>query len=470
MYNSKQELRITNHYEFYELFEKLYLRSALCSKYPHTCNIIIHQYICMQSSLPSTRGTCSTGKSSIKNTLKKIPNKPGIYLFYNKQKDLIYIGKATNLKSRVKSYFQGQKSPRPIEELIEEVDNIKWIVTDNVLEAIILEANYIKKFEPKYNVIGKDDKSWNYLVITNDEFPQVKFIRQHELENPRTKNLFKNKIFGPYPGVSTKNLFKALRKIFWISTCKPDQPRACFYRQIDECLGVCTGEIKADEYKKKVIEPLIKFLKGNKKSLVKSIEKQMKQASQEQDYEEAARLRDQLRNLKRVQDITLINKSFFEYSRLVKENFRIEGYDISNLGATGKVGSMVVFNQDGPVKSNYRKFKIRTVKGQSDVDCLKEIIERRLKHDDWPLPKVFLIDGGKPQVNAVRSILKNNKINLPVIGIAKGPNRKKNEFVLSARNKNFLDWFEKNKNLLIQTRDEAHRFAIQYQRQTRKIK
>ena len=149
--------------------------------------------------------------------MNSLPTKPGIYLFYHK-KELIYVGKATNLKSRVRSYFSGQKTPRPIEEFINEVTNIKWKITENALEAIILEANYIKKYEPKYNVLGKDDKSWNYLVITNDEYPKVLFVRQHELNAVRTQKLFKSKIFGPYPSVNTKNLFRTLQRLFNIST------------------------------------------------------------------------------------------------------------------------------------------------------------------------------------------------------------------------------------------------------------
>jgi len=398
--------------------------------------------------------------------MNSLPTKPGIYLFYHK-KELIYVGKATNLKSRVRSYFSGQKTPRPIEEFINEVTNIKWKITENALEAIILEANYIKKYEPKYNVLGKDDKSWNYLVITNDEYPKVLFVRQHELNAVRTQKLFKSKIFGPYPGVNTKNLFKTLQRLFNISTCKPNQGNPCFYNQINICLGICYGELSATEYKKRIITPLTQFLRGNKKLLIKNIEKRMKQSAKDENFEEATRLRDQLKGLQRVQDITLINKEFFNYPRLAQESFRIEGYDISNLGDTNIVGSMVVFNQGGPIKSAYRKFKIRTVKGQSDVDSLAEMMTRRLKHKEWPMPKLFLLDGGKPQVNKVKTILKDNQIDLPVIGIAKGKARKKNEFIYTSIK--LKDWIKEHENLLIQTRDEAHRFAIKYQRQTRKL-
>jgi excinuclease ABC subunit C len=143
---------------------------------------------------------------------------------------------------------------------------------------------------------------------------------------------------------------------------------------------------------------------------------------------------------------------------------RIEVYDMSNLGDSGKVGSMVVFDDQGPVKSEYRKFKIKTVAGQSDVDCLKEILARRLNHTEWKLPDLILVDGGTPQVNAMGNVLQENKIDLPVIGIAKGAARQKNEFIFGKNSGSWQNWVMQNGSLLIQARDEAHRFAINYQK------
>lgn len=405
--------------------------------------------------------------------LKNLPDKPGIYLFFNSDKELIYVGKATSLKDRVRSYFIGPKTKRPIEDLIHEVKDIKWIETDSVLEAIILESIYIKEKKPKYNVLGKDDKSWNYIAVTKEEFPTLETIRQHEykqLTDAQKKKKY-SQIFGPFPGLNTKATLKLLRQLFNYSTCKPDQERACFYYQIEQCLGVCTNEITPVEYKRKAINPLIMFMRGKKKQLIKTLEQRMKKESKQENFEEAQRLRDQIKNLKRIHDVALLNKSFFDIRNLKLELIisRIEGYDISNLGATGIVGSMVVFENGTAKKSDYRKFKIRTLKGQSDVDALAEMITRRIKRDDWPLPQLFLIDGGKPQVNKVRQILANYKINIPVIGIAKGAQRKKNEFHIP-RDKKLADWLSQHKNVLIQVRDEAHRFAIQYQRSLRKIK
>lgn len=431
-------------------------------------------------------------------TISKLPDTPGIYLFFSSIKELIYVGKATSLKNRVRSYFIGRRTPRPIEEMIHEVVNIDFRETDSVLEAIILESVYIKKFQPKYNVIGKDDKSWNYIVITKDRYPRVKTLREHELNQLKHENIKALKqfqeVFGPYPGLNTKTAMKILRRLFHFSNCEPGQGRPCLYRQMGQCLGVCTGEVSSAEYRKQVIRPLKLFLRGNKKQVIKEFEKHMKVAVKEERFEEAARVRDQLKSLYRIQDIALMNESFVRdvssplpspasegkigflsstvkrWLRGVQGGVRIEGYDISNLGATDKVGSMVVFDSRDPVKSEYRKFTIKTVEGQSDPDCLAEVLERRLNHAEWPLPTVFLIDGGRPQVNKACEVLKKRGVNIPVIGIAKGPERKRNDIVLGDKSSEVIAWVAGHKNLLIRVRDEAHRFAITFNRSKRKIR
>ena len=414
-----------------------------------------------------------------KNILNKLPDTPGIYLYYNAAGELVYVGKATSLKNRVRSYFIGKKTVRPIEQMLHEVADIKWKMTNSVLEAVILEAVYIKNHHPKYNVLGKDNKSWNYITISNHSYPIVGTLRQHELE--QNKPEFRA-LFGPYPGLNTREVMKILRRLFYFSTCQKEKKKStgkpCFYYQLGQCLGVCTGEITPREYTKKVIKPLVLFLEGKKQTVMRTIERDMKLASKNQEYEEAARLRNQLHALDKIQDVALINKDFFAFDFADRKisvndpfsNPRIEGYDISNLGATGKVGSMVVFNKMGPLKSQYRKFKIRTVVGQSDVDSLDEMIRRRLRHAEWPFPTIFLIDGGAPQVNRVVKILKELKIAIPVVGIAKGPERKRNDFYLGNKSRVVVQWVSKNQALLIKVRDEAHRFAITYQRSLRRLK
>ncbi|HLD60672.1 MAG TPA: GIY-YIG nuclease family protein [Patescibacteria group bacterium] len=412
--------------------------------------------------------------------LQKLPDVPGIYLFFTSEPELIYVGKATSLRNRVGSYFKGQRNFRPIEEMIHEVKDIKWKETDSALEAIIWESIYIKKFQPKYNVIGKDNKSWNYIVITNDVYPRVFLMRQHEYDHyvRNAKTAKDAKIFahtfGPYPGLNGRAAMKLLRRLFRFSSCEPGT-RACLYYQMGQCIGICTGTISPEEYKRIVIRPLVLFLQGKKQQLITSLEKQMERLAKTENFEEAAFVREQLKSLYRIQDMALINKSFVwntadEFSsptEPMRKNVRIEGYDISNLGASEKVGSMVVFNEDGPVKTDYRKFIIRTVPGQSDVDSLAEVITRRLRHPEWPLPGVFLVDGGRPQINRVLHVLQGNGVTVPVVGIAKGPERKRNDFFLNNVDQEWKRWIVLHKRLLISVRDEAHRFAIAFHRERR---
>lgn len=384
-----------------------------------------------------------------KEKIKNIPDNPGVYLFY-KDKELLYVGKATSLKSRVRSYLN-PKTSRPIETLINEINIVKYKETESVLEALILEAEYIKKFKPKYNVEGKDDKSWIYLVVTKESFPKLLAIRGKNLEN---NYLY---VFGPYAQIRTTEMLKLLHFLFKISRCNPNAKRHCFDYQLNNCLGVCTNEIDSKEYKKKVINPLVMFLTGKKKKLISELKKKMKQASLNDNFEEAKRLRNQIFSLEKIRDFSLLDKSFIEKQVITTFPKRIEGYDISNLGKINKVGSMVVFINGLISKKDYRKFKIKTIEGQSDVDCLKEVIKRRINHKDWSWPQIVLVDGGKPQVNAVKNLFKKTI----VIGIAKGKKRKKNEFIFDSKDKKII---EENKDLLIKVRNEAHRFAIEYQR------
>jgi len=386
-----------------------------------------------------------------KDKIKNIPDSPGIYLFY-KGKDLVYVGKATSLRNRVKSYLN-PKTSRPIEAMMGEVTDVRWKTADSVLEAVISEANYIKEFKPKYNVEGKDDKSWNFFVLTKDEFPRLLAVREKNLK--KEEYLY---VFGPYAEMKTSQILKLLHFLFKVSRCSPNQKKHCFDYQIGNCLGVCVGEIGKKEYRDKVVKPLVLFLKGKKKNIISSFRKKMKEAAVREDFEEAGRLRNQIFSLEKIRDFALLDKSFLEDGATRDSIKRIEGYDISNLGNEAMVGSMVVFDDKGPVKSEYKKFKIKGVAGQSDVDCLKEVLSRRMGHPEWPYPDLVLVDGGKPQVSAAKKVLGGK---IPVVGIAKGPERKKNEFFFDEKGKLLV---KEREGLLIRVRDEAHRFAINYQR------
>lgn len=407
--------------------------------------------------------------ANIAEKLKKLPDQPGVYLFYNSKNEIIYVGKASSLRSRVRSYFVGKKTFRPIEEMFHEVVNVDWRETNSALEAALLEGECIKKYRPRYNILWRDDKSWNYLYLTKEKFSRLRSVREHDL-------VIKTRFFGPFPNLNTKEAIKILRRLFFVSNCDPGAKKPCFDYQIGRCLGVCTGEISVVDYNEKVIVPLKLFLRGHKKRLLTNLKKEMATASKKENFEEAGRLRNQIISLEKIQDAAMLNKSFVAdvLPKTANMGIRIEGYDISNLGVTHKVGSMVVFDGDGPVKSAYRKFNIKTVIGQNDVDCLGEMLARRLNHDDWPMPDIFLVDGGLPQVNRAIKILKNKKIKISVVGIAKGPKRKKNEFYLAVNGglvlgQRPMHWLKLNKMLLIRARDEAHRFALAFNRQKRRI-
>lgn len=418
--------------------------------------------------------------SSLSTFISEFPDSPGIYLFLNASEEIIYVGKATSLKNRVKSYFVFKKASRPIETMMHEVARIEYKVGGSVLEAIVMEGNAIKKYEPKYNVIGKDNKSFNYIVISRSEYPEVKTLRQREWSLLQKTGEAKKQFsfsFGPFPGLNAKEAFRLLRKMFHFSTCRPGAKRPCLYFEMGQCFGVCTSLISSSEYQKKAIRPLVLFLKGEKAKLISLFEKQMGEYTKKQEYEQAARVRDQLRLLSKIQDGALINKSFFE-DETEEKNIRIEGYDISHFSGSSIVASMVVFDSHGPLKSEYRKFNIKSLSNQSDVDSLDEVLSRRMTHKEWPYPDIFLIDGGKPQVSRAYSVI-SKLIPFPfVLGIAKGPERKKNDFIFptifktssNPAGRSFIRYVAKHTALLIRVRDEAHHFAIQFQKSKRKIK
>jgi excinuclease ABC subunit C len=387
--------------------------------------------------------------------IKNFPQKPGVYLMKNKKGEIIYIGKASNLQKRVLSYFQKAHDQR-IERLLQEVDDIAYQIQDTTIEALILESNLIKKYQPKYNIREKDDKSFLYILITNEKFPRVLLVRKKDIKDGS------GEVFGPFTqSQNLRQALKIIRKIFPYNLHpenKIPQDKPCFDYQIGLCPGTCIQKITPKEYAK-IIKNIKLFLSGKKKKILEKLKKEMETASKNLEFELAQKIKNQIFALTHIQDIALIQEDKFNLEEGAK---RIEGYDISNISGKLAVGSMVVFLNDQPQKSEYKKFKIKTVNTINDVLMLKEVLERRFNHKEWTLPDLILIDGGKAQVNIAKKILKKLKLNIPVVGIAKGPKRKKNEFIGK-----IPSGF--NKDLLIKVRDEAHRFALSYHRQIRKV-
>lgn len=379
--------------------------------------------------------------TSLKDKAKNLPNKPGVYFFKTNQ-DILYIGKAASLKKRVRSYFNSDS--RKTQQLLNEAKDIEHQVTDSVLGALVLEANLIKKHWPKYNVKGKDNKSFAYIVIPKfsiKDIPAPFVTRGQYLKKYPGKNFH---VFGPYRNYHTaRQALKLLRKVFPYCT-KPDSDRPCFHSQIGLCPGICSGKITRKEYKK-IINNLVLFLKGKKKRVRKKLKKEHPK---------------KIEVLNHLQDSVLIEREKIG-ENLAESIRRIEGYDISHFSGKGAYGSMVVFEEGGAKKEDYRVFKIKKAKEKDDVGAIKEVLTRRLKHREWDYPDLFLIDGGRGQVNGAYGIIEQNHLGTPVVGIAKGRNNK-DKLVFKETKNEIKELIKGSKTILQKVRDEAHRFSKKF--------
>lgn len=428
---------------------------------------------------------------------RSLPDAPGVYFYYNKAGNLLYVGKATSLKRRVSSYFANKRLDPRIEEMVSQIARIDYVETPSVLEALVLEANQIKAKKPKYNILERDDKSFLYLCITNEDFPKPVFYRGHELERfdvrPFDKTLSAEgkkkflRVFGPYTsGVSLKRALELVRPMIPWSICSPGAKRACFDYQLKKCPGVCVGAISKKAYRH-IIKQLIQFFDGKKSVIVRDMEKELKQASKELRFEDAAALQRKIFAFEHIRDVALLTKEDYalpiEKLSTDKINLegRIEAYDNSNISGTNPVASMTVFIDNAPAKHLYRKFKIKTVVGANDVASMEEVIRRRLERLErserseragigWERPEVMIIDGGEAQVYRVQAVLDELGLDIPIIGIAKGFDRKQDRFVFDRSNKDLVRAVSRGKELFQRVRDEAHRFAVKFHRETRKKK
>ena len=446
------------------------------------------------------------------NTLKnfKLPDKPGVYFFMKtknphprplskivilerggnakhggvRQDEVLYIGKATSLKDRVKSYF-GKDVIRTrgplILDMVFRANIIKWQETDSVLEALILEANLIKKYQPYYNTKEKDDKSFNFVCITKEEIPKVLIVRG--------KNLIEksySKVYGPFTsGVQLKEALVLVRKIFsFLDEKSKIKGTYEFYRQI-----------KLISEKNEILLKNIKNIKllfeGKKKSILKNLEKEMKSYAKQKEFEKAGEIKRQIFALKHINDISLI-KNFGQYilegtlgrsgddgqrkflaknfrgdsENILSKVFRIEAYDIAHMSGKNMVGVMVVL-EDGEVNKNeYRKFKIKTQTGANDTGALAEVLERRFAHTEWRLPDVIVTDGSTAQINVANKIIKEKNINTKVVAVTKDNRHKAKEIILSPRGDmkgaQGLVFIKKYSREILLANSEAHRFAINY--------
>ncbi len=385
---------------------------------------------------------------------KNLPDTPGVYLMRGKKNKLLYVGKAANLRRRVSSYFLRPQETR-LEKLVVEIRKVEYRETVSALEALVLESQLIKKYQPPFNIKEKDNRSFLFVEITKEKFPRVRLVRGTEL--------VAGERFGPFvSAASIREALRLLRRIFPWHTHPPETlgkaKRPCLDAQIGLCPGICAGAIARPEYLK-TIRHLKMVLGGKTSTLKKSLIQEMKLAAKTKKFELAGKFRRQLFALEHLQDSALIR----EEREGDTSGFRIEGYDISNISGESAVGSLVVFVGGEAKKSEYKKFRIKTVQGANDFAMLQEVLRRRLNHPEWPRPDLILVDGGVGQVSAVKEVFREKKINIPLVGLAKGSERKRNDLIGTLPKGVKLE-------VLIRVRDEAHRFAVAYHQKVRSRK
>ena len=544
---------------------------------------------------------------NLEEELKKLPDKPGVYIMHDKIGTIIYVGKAVSLKNRVRQYFRPSTNhSAKIKRMVSKIDYFEYIITDSELEALVLECNLIKEHSPKYNTMLKDDKTYPFIKITTGEhFPRVLFSRKIVHGT--------GKYYGPYTSAgAVKDTIELLCKLYKIRTCNRKLPadqgreRPCLNYHIGQCSAPCQGYINEEDYRKS-IESVMEFLDGDYSHILKSLTQQMQQASENMEFEEAAKYRDLIASVKQVaqkqkitmDDVTdrdviavacdgqdavvqvffvrsgkLLGRDHFHMSvaegdtrgeilsQFIKQYYggtpyipnvvmiqeeiedsdvisqwlsgikkrkvniitpkkgdkeklvelayrnaqmvliqdgekikreqqrtvgameeiagwihlsgvrRVEAYDISNTSGVESVGSMVVFQDGKPARNDYRKFKIKTVKGPDDYKSMKEVLTRRFKRalessagfDIYP--DLIMMDGGKGQVNIALEVLEELGLSIPVCGMVKDDNHNTRglyynnvEIPVDKRSEGF--------KLITRIQDEAHRFAIEYHRSLR---
>lgn len=365
---------------------------------------------------------------ALEEKLKTLPRDAGVYFHKSKSGEVIYVGKAAVLKNRVRQYFQKSRPFDPkTEALVAEIYDTDWITVETELDALFLESEMIKRYKPRYNILLRDDKSQLFVRITmNEDVPYVTTTRQ-PLDDKAT-------YFGPYyNGWAIKKALRLLRKIFPYYT-KPYTGKGGV--DFDYHLGLSPGledpTNSLQEYRRD-LHHLTAYLKGQRKQLVKALEKDMKNLAKMAKFEEAAKIRNQVYDLKALQkQIIFSDKEFMDISKdkalgglqqllgLSDIPKRIEGFDISHMQGTNNVASMVVATNGLADKASYRKFKMH-IPGNNDFAHMHETMSRRFsgRHKDWPTPDLLLIDGGKGQLSSALTALEEQGIAIPAIGLAK---------------------------------------------------
>jgi len=423
--------------------------------------------------------------SAFENTAKKVrlfPKSPGVYLMKDSAGVVIYVGKATDLRSRAGSYFlKAAKTEQRTADWIGEIADIDCIICESEVDSLLVESRLIKDIQPRNNKILKDDKTFPYLQITtHEDFPRIEITRE-----PASSGV---KLYGPFPSAGAlRGAIQVLQRIFKFRTCSLDIKdgdeqwrwfRPCLLASIKQCTAPCNLRISKEEYKKD-IKRLHLFLAGNKKRLIKQLKTEMLTASKELDFEKAAKLRDEIEMLESLDRRGELNthaqpEVFYvdpkkgltglrQVLKLKDTPRSIEGVDIAHLGGGETVASLVQFIDGLPFKPGYRRYKIKNVKGIDDFRSIHEVVARRfqrLSDEQEAFPDILLIDGGKGQLSSAVAAFESLGIEPPtLLSIAK-----KNEEIYRPGSSEplILSRHAFSLRLLQYVRDEAHRFAQHY--------
>mgnify|MGYP001614642100 CR=1 FL=1 len=426
-------------------------------------------------------------KAKLTAYIKDAPTTPGVYMWRGKAGRVLYVGKAVNLRSRLSSYAKTRDSR--IMAMVAEARTVEWETVPTEIEALILESRLIKLRKPKFNIVMRDDKQYAYVALTDEEFPQP--IVTHQVRSLRIKKPFK-RLIGPFTDAgSLTTTVRWLRGLFPYCTCKQKHHIRCLNAHIGKCPGYCclkktelrgtNNELR--EYRRN-IRAIIDILTGKRDTLIRRLEAQMKHLGKIRKLDEALELQRRIERIRRVfenarlvagrraltgRHLGAISQLAHELG-LADEPNRIEGYDVAHMQGSNPSGAMAVFVDGRPDKAQYRLFNLRT-DAMGDTAQLREMLTRRLKHDEWPLPDLILVDGGIAQLNTMVCALNAAGHRIPVIALTKN-DKHQADHLFSSLDSNIrilTNLPRAMRDLLVHIDNEAHRFSIgQYRRRHRR--
>ncbi|MDO8471551.1 MAG: GIY-YIG nuclease family protein [bacterium] len=429
----------------------------------------------------------------VKMSALKAPHSPGVYFFKALNNEILYVGKALNLANRLLQYQDVQQRGLGITNMVAQTKTITWQETGSEIEAVLQEATLIRQLKPKYNSLGKDDKSYSYLRINwSERYPRLYVVRERDIErglisiNPKSRK--KDEALGPFVSLALPSVIRVLRHIWPFRDCTRPKfasyqrlGRGCLYHQLGLCTAPCIAAISEVDYLKN-LKQLRLFLGGKKEQVLTQLETEMKRLSKQGEYEQAAVVRDRWLALADLRSLTTrgILRNFEEPLSPKSEVKTVEAYDISNIGGEYAVG--VLIRAAVPVlprlvgsdiylqKDAYRKFRIKTVKQANDVAMLAEVLTRRFQRartggSFWALPDLIMVDGGQAQLTVARQAAKGNGVNIPIMAVAKGKTRKKVDLYIRPQDEVKVPFVKAVwPQIALSVREEAHRYAIAYYR------